>query len=252
MSVGQAELPTSTIGQIQIDLSVDRSAEDDYELLRLANARFLAFVTVPDEVYLHFGSVEAPAIDAREFEGGSLNRPEAIDAGIGAVYVENPAGTGTMTLLAGIDLESNPQPDLGSIDSLDQISSTVSVTDVGDFDINSLPDVTVGTWNAGTLPGLDNQGNLAYGEDTVGTPGTAVQLNGGTSQAVPDGMAVAVQGVVASSGDLVYVGDSSVGSADGYPLTDGQVVTLGVTDVNQIYVDADTGSDGVRWIVEVA
>lgn len=246
------QLPTATVGQLQVDLSVDRSNPEDYQLLRLPTARFISFVDVPDEAYLHFGSQESPAIDARQFEGGTISRPQAIKEGIGAVYVENPAGSGTMTITAGVDVETAPQPDIGDIDTIGSIDSTVDVTDVGDFDINTLPNVTIGTWSAGVLPGLDNEVNLAYGEQLVSSAGTSEALNGGGSQTVPDNLAVLIQGVVSSSDDQVYVGDNTVSSSDGYPLSDGQTVSLKVTDVSNIEVDADTANDGVRWIVEVA
>lgn len=106
--------------------------------------------------------------------------------------------------------------------------------------------------HVGTLvaaePDVDN---LAFGEQTVSAAGTAEALNGGGAQAVPSGYAVLMQGRVAADGDEVYVGDSTVGSGDGYPLDDGQVVSVGVEDVSTLFVDADTAGDGVRWIVEV-
>lgn len=95
----------------------------------------------------------------------------------------------------------------------------------------------------------ENQAGLAYGQDSVSTSGTAEALNGGTSQTVPDGMAVAVKALDGNSG-AVYVGDSSVGTGTGFELQPGEGVSLNVTDVANVYADVATGGDGVSWIVE--
>lgn len=105
-------------------------------------------------------------------------------------------------------------------------------------------------WNAGPIPIRGNQPTVAQGAQTVAAPGTAEALNDGTEQLVPDGFDVLVQGQVASSDDSVYVGNGSVGSADGYPLADGQPARFGVDDVAALFVDADTADDGVHWVVE--
>jgi hypothetical protein len=53
-----------------------------------------------------------------------------------------------------------------------------------------------------------------------------------------------------SNGDEVYVHDSNTSGTSGYPLADGETVSLNVDDVAKIHVDADTGGDGVDWILE--
>lgn len=98
-----------------------------------------------------------------------------------------------------------------------------------------------------------NQGNwpnLETGQDTVTTAGTAVPLNGGESLTVPDGASLAIR-ANSDNSNTVYIGDSSVDSSTGLEKTPGDGVSLNVTDVSTVYVDADGAGDGVSWIVEV-
>lgn len=108
--------------------------------------------------------------------------------------------------------------------------------------------------NEDTLQQLrDSQGNwstIETGQDTVATAGTAVQLNGGTSLAVPDGASVAVIAADGNTGS-VYVGDSSVTTSNGAELTPDSSLSLNVADVSTIHIDADNSGDGVSWIAEV-
>lgn len=96
-----------------------------------------------------------------------------------------------------------------------------------------------------------NEANIAHGQDTVTTAGTPEQLNGGISQAVPDGHAVTVKALNANT-DLVYVGDkdNNPSSSTGFELAAGEAISLAVTDVSEIEIDVDTNGEGVCWIVE--
>lgn len=117
------------------------------------------------------------------------------------------------------------------------ISGNVGVLDTGDTRVD--PNV------------VPNQPTGATGQDTVATPGTAVNLNGGTGLAIPDNVAISLEGIVANSGDHVYVGyTSSVGSSSGRRLADGQEFHTYVDDVTDVWIDADTAGDGVSWAVE--
>lgn len=90
----------------------------------------------------------------------------------------------------------------------------------------------------------------ATGQDSVSTAGTAEALNGGSSQAVPRGAEVAVKALSGNAG-TVYVGfDSSVSSSDGFELGPGSSVSMAVSEVSNVYVDADNSGDGVSWITE--
>lgn len=90
---------------------------------------------------------------------------------------------------------------------------------------------------------------VVHGQDTVSTSGTAVQLNGGTSQHIPNGAALVVRANGGNAG-VIYVGDSSVSSSNGFELAAGESVSLHVDDVDAVWIDAASGGDGVSWIVE--
>lgn len=97
---------------------------------------------------------------------------------------------------------------------------------------------------------LGNRAELTTGQDTVATAGTAVALNGGTSEPIPDGAVLAVR----ANGDNstpVYVGDDTVDTSSGFKLTAGDGLNIRISDVTSVYVDAETSGDGVSWAVEV-
>lgn len=92
---------------------------------------------------------------------------------------------------------------------------------------------------------------IESGQDTVSTPGTSVQLNGGDSISIPDAGSVVLRAKISSAGDLVYVSDSDVSSSEGFEIGQGEMTPpLNVDDINVFHIDADTGGDGVSWIAE--
>jgi len=99
--------------------------------------------------------------------------------------------------------------------------------------------------------GETGSASLTSGVEVVTTGGTAEQLNGGTSLAVQNGYAVVVKALDTNT-NKVYVGNSGVGSANGYQLNPCEGVTLQMNNVNLVYIDVDTDGEGVSWIVEAA
>lgn len=95
----------------------------------------------------------------------------------------------------------------------------------------------------------ENFNTVASGQDTVSTAGTAEQLNGGTSENIPNRGVLHVK-ALSGNGGSVYLGDSSVSATTGYELTASESVTLHVGNVNDVWIDVDTGGEGVSWIVE--
>lgn len=92
---------------------------------------------------------------------------------------------------------------------------------------------------------------IESGQDTVSTPGTPVQLNGGTSISIPDAGSVVLRAKVAADTDFVYVSDEDVSSSAGFELGQGDMTPpLNVDDINVFHIDADTAGDGVSWIAE--
>lgn len=95
-----------------------------------------------------------------------------------------------------------------------------------------------------------NWPNIETGQDTVTNAGSPVQLNDGNSLPVPNGATVSVTALPGNAGN-VYVGDSSVDASTGDVLTADSSLSIPVTDVSSIYIDADNAGEGVSWIVEV-
>jgi hypothetical protein len=89
-------------------------------------------------------------------------------------------------------------------------------------------------------------GTINSGQDAAGTDATA--LNGGTSLNVPLGASVKVRNN-SSNGASVFVGDSAVGTGNGYELPVGESVELSVDDVSKLHVVSASGGETVSWIV---
>jgi hypothetical protein len=86
------------------------------------------------------------------------------------------------------------------------------------------------------------------GQSTVAITGTAVQLNGGTSQALTNGIII-----TAASGNSgpISVGSSGVnhtqdGTGNGYLLAASASISFAVTDTNDVYINGSAG-DYVSW-----
>ena len=79
------------------------------------------------------------------------------------------------------------------------------------------------------------------GQETVTTAGTAVQL---AAQACKS---VSVKALAGNTGKI-YVGDSSVSSADGYELSPGEPIDMAIDNVNRLYIDAAVDGEGVCWL----
>lgn len=96
-----------------------------------------------------------------------------------------------------------------------------------------------------------NQPTFACNQVPVPTPGTAVQLN---AQPVPNGFQIFIRALVANNG-TIYVGPDAATAqnhAKATPLEPGAFLELALTDVSEIWIDADTAADGVSWTVEIA
>lgn len=81
-----------------------------------------------------------------------------------------------------------------------------------------------------------------YGAKTVGTAGASESLSTDTIEHV-----VYVKAMQSNSGNI-YIGDSGVSSANGFPLAAGEQIALQTRDLNKIYLDTDTGGEGVKYI----
>jgi hypothetical protein len=97
---------------------------------------------------------------------------------------------------------------------------------------------------------VPNRATFEVNQRSVGTPGTAVQLQ---AQAVPDSFSIFVRARVGNTGK-VWVGPDAATAqnhAEATPLEAGAFLTLFLTNTNAIWIDADVAAEGVAWTVEV-
>ncbi len=97
---------------------------------------------------------------------------------------------------------------------------------------------TSGSIGTITLPSA-----IYNGKKTVSTPGTAEII--ASSQTLVAG--VTVKALIGNTG-RVYVGNSGVDSSNGFELDPGQTIFVEIDNINKVYVDVATASDGVTWI----
>jgi hypothetical protein len=84
---------------------------------------------------------------------------------------------------------------------------------------------------------------LVHNKKTVATPGSAEALAGSAS--LESG--VTIKALPDNTG-LVYVGGSSVASTNGHQLAAGEEVFVEIADPSTVYLDVDTGGEGVTYI----
>jgi hypothetical protein len=200
-------------------------------------AESIAVLRADSPATLHIGDQQSSGVEAGEID--VLTLPETI----GHIYISNNANSGKLRLGFGLDGTEWTVP--GTSDKVD--ISDRSARELGKARVMDSSGVLI---DPATADAQGNWSGLEYGEDTVTSSGTAQALNGSTSLSVPDGAHVSVKALDGNTG-TVYIGDSNVGTADGFPLDPGQGYNAPVTDVSNIHVDADNGGDSIRWIVEV-
>ncbi len=102
-----------------------------------------------------------------------------------------------------------------------------SGVDIGDVDVTSV-----------SVPAA-----VKNGKKVVATPGTQLAL--GTTSALVIGVTVKAE---ASNTGIIYVGKSTVSSADGYELAAGEQVFIPIDDIAAVFIDASIATDGATWI----
>lgn len=85
---------------------------------------------------------------------------------------------------------------------------------------------------------------LAFGRTTVATAGTEQSLATNNSNAT----GVFIKALAGNTG-IVYIGDSTVTSSNGYELSAGEEIFLPIANTAAIYVDAATNGDGVCYFI---
>jgi hypothetical protein len=102
--------------------------------------------------------------------------------------------------------------------------------------LNFSGSTTIGTVNIAPYTIVGN------GKTTVTTAGTAVQLASSTAI-----KSVTIR-ALASNTNKIYVGSSSVSSANGFQLSKQETVSLDVDNLNKVWLDCDTNGEGVTFI----
>lgn len=90
---------------------------------------------------------------------------------------------------------------------------------------------------------MSNPGILSTGKKTIATPGDEAVLT--DSGILRIGVTVKA---LSTNTDVVFIGDSSVTSANGFQLAAGEQIFIPVNNLNQVYVDVVVGSEGVTYI----
>ncbi len=98
--------------------------------------------------------------------------------------------------------------------------------------------------NQSASPYSFKESALVYGRKVVTTAGTSVLIINGTTQTD----ALIIKALFDNDGD-VYVGDSSVDSTNGFPLSPGESVSITIdNEKDNVYIDSDNNGDGVAYI----
>jgi len=191
------------------------------------------------DIYLAETSGSAPAeaekgITARaseatvvRIEGRALyaKRKASVDATVRVV----PGVAKTADGRASVDVTSRPDRNLGQVRLLDQSGTLVDADNPAHRVRPNLP-------------------NTEFGQVT-GHAGGSYALNGGTSVSVPNGYDVVVKALPDNT-DIVTVGIGATSDTDGFVLSPGDSVSLGVDDADEIEMTPYTSGEGVCWIVE--
>lgn len=80
------------------------------------------------------------------------------------------------------------------------------------------------------------------GHTTVTTAGTRVVLAGSTTV-----KSVTIKALGANTG-IIYVGDSGVTSANGFPLYARDTISMDISNLNTIYIDSSISGEGIAYI----
>lgn len=122
-----------------------------------------------------------------------------------------------------------------------------AVTNAGTFAVQAAQS---GTWNVGTVTTITNNVNtvevapttIYNGKKTVTTAGTRVTL--ASSQAVKS---VTIKALSTNTG-IIYVGDTSVASTNGFQLSPGETLSLDIANLNTVNLDASVSGESVTYV----
>lgn len=248
----------SPVGVIRIPLDTDRTAREDYRLLRLRGARSLAVLDTDGEAKLRFGSKDNTPLDVRDFSSITVREDSDSDA-LGEVYVENPAGASGDELVLATGVRTDV-----STEQTETAASTVDVTDEAGREVGRVtvkdsagnvidPASTAleGALNAtGDAYVVEVSGSVTAAEPTAvvsfthSTAGTAAEQLP-TNDVHPEGTAL-VQAAEGNGSD-VFVGN---GTTQAHRLNPGDSISMNVPNTDAIYVQTPNAGDSVNVTAE--
>lgn len=101
-----------------------------------------------------------------------------------------------------------------------------------------------------SLSSSANKSAFKAGKTTVAVVGTAVQLH--ANLAVPEGYSVLIRSLDSNT-SKIRVGDTQANAQNAntsYEMQKNDFITLRVTNLNKIWIDADVIGEGVNYVVE--
>lgn len=128
---------------------------------------------------------------------------------------------------------------IGVVDPSTSVQAQVLTTAPSDTGQAGLA-VRVLSQNTGSNPASPTA--IFNGKTAVATAGTRVTLT--TSQVITS---VAITALKTNTG-IIYVGNSSVSSANGLQLSAGGSVTVVIANLNTVNLDCSVNGEGVTWI----
>lgn len=228
---GQRTRNDVSYGSQRFDLSTPRTDE----LVQVPLVTSITVLKCEATASARFGDDNNAEVNLQDLNKLSFENP------IDQLYLSNAAGSGTLEIVfgrRGVSADATTPNQVDITDRSGRNNGKTRLMDSGEVLIDPATAAAQGNWSG-----------LEYGSTSVATSGTAEAVNGGTSLTVPDGVSLAIKAPTGNT-DTVYIGDSSVTTTNGFPLEAGDGIELQPTDVANVYVDADSSGDGIRWIME--
>lgn len=82
---------------------------------------------------------------------------------------------------------------------------------------------------------------VANNKNVVATAGTSVQLPTNICKSI------VIKGLSSNTG-IIFVGNSTVSSTNGFQLSAGDIVALDINNTNVIWIDSTVNGEGVSWL----
>lgn len=150
----------------------------------------------------------------------------------------------TVAALPNVTVTALPNVTIGS--ALPSGSNNIGTVDIGNTPLSGLTGALAsdGSDEVRVTQTDAPPTDLHAGQKTVATSGTPEALVG-SSQALEEGVEVKA---LSSNSSAAYVQPQGAGAGAGFELASGESVQLAVDDLQKVYIDVDTGGDGVSYV----